>query len=273
MTFAVATPMSGNTQTLVTSAIVQVDATPFRAWYNHHYGVDLSRKKKAAFSKKEGEVCEATGEEEKPKSKHTLRKLAASTPRGANAEWKATRVHRFPAWTVWLVPHSTIFYPKRIQHNIHIPIPAIPRVKFLEDGVAHIYDTVNHVFKRVHYLRRRNRAYSTPIFSPYLVQHPDLDAHHDVSGERSNPRKPIAGSHLAARTQAPYVLYHLGHKVSHLTYSEPVVVQQEPEEPMLGWRCVASVSHCQEEDHPQEQTQEILLCCFATCQLRSVLGN
>ncbi|XP_024541265.1 40S ribosomal protein S8 [Selaginella moellendorffii] len=58
MTFAVATPMSGNTQTLVTSAIVQVDATPFRAWYNHHYGVDLSRKKKAAFSKKEGELLE-----------------------------------------------------------------------------------------------------------------------------------------------------------------------------------------------------------------------
>ncbi|XP_024537510.1 40S ribosomal protein S8-1 [Selaginella moellendorffii] len=108
MTFAVATSMSGNTQTLVTSAIVQLDATPFRAWYNHHYGVDLSRKKKAAFSKKEGGygfgavLSEATGEEEKRKSKHTLRKLAAqagSTPRGANAEWKATRVHRLTVRT------------------------------------------------------------------------------------------------------------------------------------------------------------------------------
>ncbi|EFJ24117.1 hypothetical protein SELMODRAFT_80565, partial [Selaginella moellendorffii] len=62
------------TQTLVKSAIVQVDATPFRAWYNQHYGVDLSRKKKPS-----AEATTEAGpaaEEEKPKSKHTLRKLA-----------------------------------------------------------------------------------------------------------------------------------------------------------------------------------------------------
>lgn len=42
------------TQTLVKSAIVQVDAAPFKQWYLQHYGVDIGRKKKApAASKKE----------------------------------------------------------------------------------------------------------------------------------------------------------------------------------------------------------------------------
>merc|ERR1719451_62423 len=45
------------TKTLVKSAIVQVDATPFRQWYEAHYGAALGKKKK-----KEGE---ATTEEVK----------------------------------------------------------------------------------------------------------------------------------------------------------------------------------------------------------------
>lgn len=46
------------TQTLVKSAIVQVDAAPFKQWYLQHYGVEIGRKKKpsAAAAKKEGEV-------------------------------------------------------------------------------------------------------------------------------------------------------------------------------------------------------------------------
>jgi ribosomal protein S8E len=45
------------TQTLVKSAIVQVDAAPFKQWYLQHYGVDIGRKKKTApAAKKEGEV-------------------------------------------------------------------------------------------------------------------------------------------------------------------------------------------------------------------------
>ena len=34
------------TKTLVKNAIVQVDATPFRQWYEAHYGVSVGRKKK-----------------------------------------------------------------------------------------------------------------------------------------------------------------------------------------------------------------------------------
>lgn len=47
------------TQTLVKSAIVQVDAAPFKQWYLQHYGVDIGRKKKAtaaATTKKDAEV-------------------------------------------------------------------------------------------------------------------------------------------------------------------------------------------------------------------------
>jgi len=44
------------TQTLVKSAIVQVDAAPFKQWYLQHYGVDIGRKKKAVVKKETPEV-------------------------------------------------------------------------------------------------------------------------------------------------------------------------------------------------------------------------
>ncbi|KAF5465115.1 hypothetical protein F2P56_015146 [Juglans regia] len=62
------------TQTLVKSAIVQVDAAPFKQWYLQHYGVDIGRKKKAAAKKETPEEVEAATEEAK-KSNHVLRKL------------------------------------------------------------------------------------------------------------------------------------------------------------------------------------------------------
>ena len=46
------------TNTLVKSAIIQVDATPFRQWYLQHYGVELGLKKKIQA------VEEATGGQE-----------------------------------------------------------------------------------------------------------------------------------------------------------------------------------------------------------------
>ncbi|KAL7103382.1 hypothetical protein ACP275_08G175700 [Erythranthe tilingii] len=62
------------TKTLVKSAIIQVDAAPFKQWYLQHYGVDISRKKKAAV-KKEGEEAEAAATEEAKKSNHVQRKI------------------------------------------------------------------------------------------------------------------------------------------------------------------------------------------------------
>uniref|UniRef100_A0A0A9DJ60 40S ribosomal protein S8 n=1 Tax=Arundo donax TaxID=35708 RepID=A0A0A9DJ60_ARUDO len=70
------------TQTLVKSAIVQVDAAPFKQWYLTHYGVDIGRKKKTLAAKKDvaevfgflGQEGEA-GTEEAKKSNHVQRKL------------------------------------------------------------------------------------------------------------------------------------------------------------------------------------------------------
>merc|ERR1712054_511417 len=56
------------TKTLVKNAIVQIDATPFRQWYEAHYGVSVGRKKK--------KETEEDKKEEKPKSKSVQAKIA-----------------------------------------------------------------------------------------------------------------------------------------------------------------------------------------------------
>ncbi|PPR94601.1 hypothetical protein GOBAR_AA26075 [Gossypium barbadense] len=53
------------TQTLVKSAIIQVDAAPFKQWYLQHYGIDIGRKKKMASKKEATEEPEGAAEETK----------------------------------------------------------------------------------------------------------------------------------------------------------------------------------------------------------------
>eukprot|EP00878_Enallax_costatus_P000116 GHUV01000154.1.p1 GENE.GHUV01000154.1~~GHUV01000154.1.p1 ORF type:complete len:230 (+),score=69.40 GHUV01000154.1:52-690(+) len=56
------------TQTLVRNAIVQIDAAPFKQWYQQHYGVELGQKK--------GDDKAAAAETEAPKgSNHVQRKM------------------------------------------------------------------------------------------------------------------------------------------------------------------------------------------------------
>jgi small subunit ribosomal protein S8e len=55
------------TQTLVKNAIVQIDAAPFKQWYQQHYGVEVGMKKKAAAA--------ATEDAEAKQSNHLTRKL------------------------------------------------------------------------------------------------------------------------------------------------------------------------------------------------------
>ncbi|KAG8825350.1 hypothetical protein FRC17_008712 [Serendipita sp. 399] len=62
------------TNTLVKGAIVQVDATPFRQWYESHYCQPVS-KKSAARSAAAAAGGEGAEEKEKAKSKHVLRKV------------------------------------------------------------------------------------------------------------------------------------------------------------------------------------------------------
>lgn len=55
------------TQTLVKNAIIQIDASPFKTWYQSHYGVEVGIKKKAA-------TAEAGEKEEVKRSNHAARK-------------------------------------------------------------------------------------------------------------------------------------------------------------------------------------------------------
>lgn len=73
------------TNTLTKSAIVQVDATPFRQWYETHYGIALGKKKADAV-------------EEVKRSKKVERKLAgrsssASLEAGVDAQFNAGRLY------------------------------------------------------------------------------------------------------------------------------------------------------------------------------------
>ena len=61
------------TKTLVKNAIVQIDATPFRQWYESHYGAIVGKKHLKA--KKEGEEAAAPKEVVK-QSKSVLKKVA-----------------------------------------------------------------------------------------------------------------------------------------------------------------------------------------------------
>jgi len=57
------------TKTLVKGAIIQIDATPFRQWYEQHYNATIGKKVKAAGAGEE--------KEEKKKSDKVLKKIAA----------------------------------------------------------------------------------------------------------------------------------------------------------------------------------------------------
>ena len=56
------------TNTLVKGAIIQIDATPFRQWYESHYAQPVS-------SKLAKTAAPTEGEEEKKQSNHVQRKL------------------------------------------------------------------------------------------------------------------------------------------------------------------------------------------------------
>ena len=72
------------TNTLVKSAIIQVDATPFRQWYLQHYGVELGLKKKIQA------VEEATGGQEHVTSQ--AEKVSPVNTHSWSEEWAHTAV-------------------------------------------------------------------------------------------------------------------------------------------------------------------------------------
>jgi len=60
------------TKTLVKGAVIEVDATPFRQWYEQHYNAQIGKKHKET-----GEDGKEKKEEKTKKSKHVLNKIAA----------------------------------------------------------------------------------------------------------------------------------------------------------------------------------------------------
>ena len=59
------------TKTLVKGAIIQIDATPFRQWYEQHYGQTIGKKAKTA----EGQAA-AAGKDDEKKSAKAAQKIA-----------------------------------------------------------------------------------------------------------------------------------------------------------------------------------------------------
>ena len=76
------------TNTLTRSAIVQIDAAPFRQWYEAHYGLPLG-KRRGQKAQEAAASAEAT-----PKSKSVQRKLAA---RQTNAKVDSALESQFAA--------------------------------------------------------------------------------------------------------------------------------------------------------------------------------
>ena len=60
------------TKTLVKGAIIQIDATPFRQWYEQHYGQTIGKKAKTA----EGQAAAAAHKEEDKPSAKSAKKIA-----------------------------------------------------------------------------------------------------------------------------------------------------------------------------------------------------
>ncbi|KHG00902.1 40S ribosomal S8 [Gossypium arboreum] len=80
------------TQTLLKSAIVQVDAALCKQWYLQHCGVDIGRKSSSSQERR-GE----SGTEEAKKSNHVMRKPEKQQLyRGS-----FVGLHLFAAWSVW----------------------------------------------------------------------------------------------------------------------------------------------------------------------------
>ncbi|MBA0716521.1 hypothetical protein Golax_015345 [Gossypium laxum] len=104
------------TQTLLKSAIDQVDAALFKQWYLQHYGLDIGRKSSSSRERRRGINYEGeTGTEEAKKSNHVMRKLEKQQRyRGS-----VVGLHLFAAWSVWTCRRDKEleFYIKKIQRK------------------------------------------------------------------------------------------------------------------------------------------------------------
>jgi len=77
------------TKTLVKNAIVQIDATPFRQWYEAHYGVTVGKKKKKA---EEGEDAKEEKQSKSVKDKIAKRQADRQLDPNLNSQFDTGRL-------------------------------------------------------------------------------------------------------------------------------------------------------------------------------------
>ncbi|KAJ8322149.1 hypothetical protein KUTeg_000620 [Tegillarca granosa] len=81
------------TKTLVKSCIVQIDATPFRQWYEAHYASPLGRKKGVKLTEAEEKVLnKMDNASKKLKKKYEARKKLAKVEPALEEQFSASRV-------------------------------------------------------------------------------------------------------------------------------------------------------------------------------------
>merc|ERR1711950_102669 len=79
------------TKTLVKSAIVQIDAVPFRQWYEAHYATPLGRKKNIKLTEAEEEVLNKK-RSKKTQKKYDARKVNAKVECAVEEQFSAGRL-------------------------------------------------------------------------------------------------------------------------------------------------------------------------------------
>merc|ERR1712141_63062 len=79
------------TKTLVKNAIVLIDATPFRTWYEAHYATPLGRKK-AKLTKEEEAVFDISGRSKKCQKKYEERRLTHQVESALEEQFISGRV-------------------------------------------------------------------------------------------------------------------------------------------------------------------------------------
>lgn len=77
------------TNTLTKSAVIQIDATPFRQWYEAHYGASLGRRRQA----KTGETAEEKKISKSVEKKHALRLKAGKVDAVLERQFEAGRLY------------------------------------------------------------------------------------------------------------------------------------------------------------------------------------
>lgn len=82
------------TNTLTKSAVVQVDAAPFRQWYEAHYGQALGRRRQRAQAAKEGKETEEVKKSSSVEKKQAARFAARGKVEGAiEKQFEAGRLY------------------------------------------------------------------------------------------------------------------------------------------------------------------------------------